>query len=84
MMTTTKASLHRLVDELPERELATAERFLAYLRDTYDPVLRSLEDAPEDDEPLTREDEAAIEEGRAAYRRGETVTLGEYMQQRGL
>lgn len=83
-MTTTKARLHRLVDELPERGLVAADRFLAYLRDAYDPVLRSLEDAPEDDEPLTLADEAAIEEGRAAYQRGETVTLAEYMQQRGL
>ena len=34
-------SLHRLIDELPESELAAAERFLHYLRATTDPVLRA-------------------------------------------
>ena len=35
---TTKATLHELVDALPQSELETAERFLAYLRDTADHV----------------------------------------------
>jgi hypothetical protein len=43
-------SLHRLIDELPESELAAAERFLHYLRATADPVLRALLEAPPDDE----------------------------------
>ena len=80
----TRSRLHHLVDELPESELDAAVRFLEYLRDTGDPLLRSLETAPEDDEPVTPEDEERIREGWAAYRRGETVTLDEYMQQRGL
>ena len=29
---TTKATLHRIIEELPESELVAAERFLAYLR----------------------------------------------------
>jgi hypothetical protein len=33
-------TLHRLIDELPESELAVAERFLNYLRVTADAVLR--------------------------------------------
>ena len=36
-----------------------------------DPVLRALIDAPEDDEPLTPEDIAAIAEAREAAGRGE-------------
>ena len=82
----TRATLHRLVDELPESELDAAARFLEYLRDTYidDPVLRSLRGAPEDDEPLTEEDEERIREGWEAYRGGETLTLDEYERERGL
>lgn len=76
---TTKATLHLLVDELPDDELDAAAQFLERLRDNreYDPVRRALDEAPEDDEPLTPEDEAAIEEGRAQYRRGEYVSAEE-------
>ena len=71
----TKTELHQLVDELPESEIAPAKRFLEYLRDTHaDPVLRSLLMAPEDDEPLTQDDVAAIEEGQAAYRWGDYLS----------
>ena len=69
---TTKTALHRLVDELPDTELDAAARYLAYLRDTCDPLERLLDNAPEDDEPVTPEEEAAIAEGWEAYRRGET------------
>ena len=70
-----KTELHRLVDELPETEVLPAKRFLEYLRDTHDdPVLRSLLQAPEDDEPLTPEDVAAIKEAKSAYRRGGAIS----------
>jgi hypothetical protein len=70
----TRDHLYQLIDELPEGEIRTAERFLAYLRDTYasDPLMRLLDEAPEDDEPLSPEEAAAIAEGMAEYRRGET------------
>jgi hypothetical protein len=42
----TRDILHRLIDELPESELATAKRFLHYLRATADPVLRALLETP--------------------------------------
>jgi predicted transcriptional regulator len=75
---TTKIELHDLVDKLPEEELATAMRFLEYLRDTHaDPVLRALEEAPYDDEPLTDADIAAIEKGKADYRQGRFITSEE-------
>ena len=47
----TRDSFHRLIDELPESELAAAQRFLHYLGATADPVLRALLEAPVDDEP---------------------------------
>lgn len=65
---TTKDALHRLIDELPESELATAWHLLEplrALRAESDPVLRAFLNAPEDDEPLTEEEIAAIEEGEA-------------------
>jgi hypothetical protein len=67
-----KADLHRLIDELPETEEAAARRFLEFLCDR--PHEYSIEDAPFDDEPLTDEDKAALEEARASLRAGEFVT----------
>ncbi len=70
----TRERLYELVDALPEGELSTAARYLDQLRERYetDPLVRLLDGAPEDDEPLTPEEEAAIDEGLAEYRRGET------------
>ena len=48
-----REELHRLVDELPEADLYSAKRFMAYLRNTQSPWLQKLLDAPYDDEPLT-------------------------------
>ena len=64
---TIKEDLHRLVDELPKKELPVAKRYLEYLRNMGDPVLRSFMEAPEDDE----EETAMIEEARREYLRGE-------------
>lgn len=66
--------VHHFVDELPENELAAVERFLRDLRDDGDPFLGALASAPNDDEPLTPQEEAAIAEGTAAIARGETVS----------
>jgi hypothetical protein len=68
-------TLHRLVDALPESELAVAERFLNYLRATADPVLRALLEAPLDDEPETDEERRAVHEAREELARGEVRTL---------
>jgi hypothetical protein len=70
---TTKERLHQLVDELSDDE---AERALGLVENEFDdPVLRAFRDAPEDDEPLTPEDEAALDRSRQEYRRGEGVSL---------
>ena len=39
---TIKEDLHRLVDELPKKELPVAKHYLEYLRNMGDPVLRSF------------------------------------------
>jgi hypothetical protein len=78
-----KEELHRLVDALPEREVAAARRYLEYLRDVgSDPVLRAFMAAPEDDEPLTEEDEAAIREAEEEVARGEVIPWKEYTAER--
>ena len=68
---TIKKDLHRLVDELPKKELPVAKRYLEYLRNMGDPVLRAMLEAPEDDEEETEEERALIEEARREYLRGE-------------
>ena len=60
-MATTRERLHALLDELPDERLEEAGAALALLK------------VPDDDEPTTPEDLAAIARGREAYRRGETI-----------
>jgi hypothetical protein len=79
----TRDTLHRLIDELPESELAAAERFLHYLRATADPVLRALLEAPPDDEPETDEERRAVQEAREDLARGEARTLEEVRRELG-
>lgn len=42
-----------------------------------DPLLLALANAPEDDEPWTEEDEAAVAESRADFAAGRTISLEE-------
>ena len=74
---TIKDELHRLVDELPRNELHGAKRYLEYLRNMGDPVLRALMEAPEDDEPTTPEEDEGAEEARQEYLRGEGISMEE-------
>lgn len=78
---TTREKLHRLVDELAEAELAPTLRLVETQR--HDPMLQALADAPEDDEPWTDEDEAAVAEGRADLAAGRTVSLDEMLRKHG-
>ena len=75
--TDAKAELRRLIDELPDEELHAARRFLEFLRDRADPLLRALRNAPEDDEPLNEEDLQAIREGRADAAAGRVLSTAE-------
>jgi hypothetical protein len=80
----TRDRLHRLIDELPESELTTAERFLHYLRATADPVLRALLEAPLDNEPETDEERQDVQEAREELARREVRTLAEVRRELGL
>ena len=74
---TIKDELHRLVDELPRKELHGAKRFLEYLRNMGDPLLRALMEAPEDDEPTTPEEDEGADEAWQEYLRGEGINMEE-------
>lgn len=79
-----KERLYRLVDQIPEGEVHTAERFLEYLANSDDALLRALMNAPEDDEPLTDADREALEEGRRALDAGDVVSHEELRKAIGL
>ena len=74
---TIKDELHRLVDELQARELHGAKRYLEYLRNMGDPVLRALLEAPEDDEPTTPAEDEGAREAWQEYLRGEAISADE-------
>ena len=71
---TTKDGLRLLVDQLPESEIEAARRYLEYLRDTADPFLRKLLEAPEDDEELSDETLAALEKAEEDFKAGRVVS----------
>jgi hypothetical protein len=71
---TANDTLRQAVEELTELEAEEALAFIAHRRER-DPVIDAFENAPLDNEPLTEEDERALDEAHAAYRRGDTVPL---------
>jgi hypothetical protein len=78
-----KQALHQLIEELPERELHTAEAFLEFLRSRAvgrDARLRTLETAPVDDEPTTSEEDDIAREAWREYQRGEYISADQAKQ----
>ncbi len=72
---TTREELHQLIDTLPERGLEEARRYLEALREAQgDALLARLLLAPEDDEPLTAEEEAALAEAYEDIAAGRVMT----------
>jgi hypothetical protein len=76
--------LHRLVDDMHEGELETVETFIEFVHERGDPVLRALLNAPYDDEPVTDEERAAIQEGLDALEAGDVFTMEEVEKELGL
>jgi hypothetical protein len=72
---TAKEQLRDAVDALSEEEARDALRYLGVRR--VDPVLAAFLAAPIDDEPVTEEEERAVEDAREEYQRGEAVPLDE-------
>lgn len=81
---TVKEKLYHLVNALPETELLAAERYLEYLAHSADPVALALELAPEDDEPVTDADRAAMAEARAELDAGLGIPSEQLKRELGL
>ncbi|MGD9894516.1 MAG: hypothetical protein AB7R89_17855 [Dehalococcoidia bacterium] len=74
----TRQELHELLDAIPDQGLDEARRYLEALNQAKgDPYLARLLIAPEEDEPLTAEEEAGLAEARAEWCRGEFYTADE-------
>jgi hypothetical protein len=58
----TREELHRLLDRIPESDVPTTQKFL---RSLVDPVELAMLLAPEDDEPESGEERAAVEDALA-------------------
>ena len=83
-LSVTRPELHALVDTLPDTELTEAKRYLTGLSTFDDPPLRNALLAPIDDEPLTEEEIAAVEEAKREMERGEHVTMDDMKRELGL
>ena len=79
---TTLKELHTLIDRLPECEWPDARQFLLKHLAKHDPVLHAFLNAPEDDEPETEEERAAMEEAYQDIKAGQAhwVSLAEVKQ----
>lgn len=78
---TNREKLHRLVDQLDEAEVTPTLRLVETQR--HDPLLHALANAPEDDEPWTDADEAAVAESRADFAEGRTLSHEEMLRKHG-
>jgi len=84
-MSMDREDLYRIIDEIPEGELAGVRRYLKYVRDVgQDPVRYALDNASLDDEPETEEERRAVEEGKADIRAGRTMSSEELKKELGL
>jgi len=80
-MAITREQARELLDAVPDERLDAA---VAALEPLADPMLVVLMNAPEDDEPLTDEDRAAIAEGKADIARGDVVSADEMKRRFGI
>ena len=77
-----RATLHHLIDRIPEDELPAAQRFLEYL--ATNPAYRVTLSAPPDDEPVTSGDAEAIAKAREDIRAGRSVSHDDVLREFGL
>jgi hypothetical protein len=84
MQENSKTELHRLIDALPERDTKAAKRLLEYfLGKTGDPLLQALFYAPEDEEPLDKEDLEHLGEAERDLAEGRVVAWEDVKKELG-
>jgi hypothetical protein len=81
-LTPEQQQLVELAARVPSVDIPTAKRVLEAL--IGDPFWRALESAPYDDEEVTPEDEAALAEAEAEFRRGESTPHEEILREFGI
>lgn len=79
-----KERLYRLIDRIPDEDVRAAERYLEYLTDLGDPFMRALMNAPEEDEVISPDEEAAVQEGLDDIAAGRVHSLDEVKEELGL
>jgi len=79
-----KQHAHKLIERLPDSQIATAVRFLEFM--LLDPVARAVSTAPVDEEPVTEEDRARFQGGKAwfAQRGGKGIPMKDVLGEFGL
>ncbi len=77
-------SLHRLIDNLPEQDVPTATRVLEALRATGDPVRWALDNARIDDEPDQDDFDGGLTEARQEVEAGRGISTEELRRRLGL
>jgi hypothetical protein len=76
--------LVEIVSRLPGKELHAALRYVQFLEEESDPVLRMLRHAPIDDEEETEEERRLVEEARAEMKAGKGRPWSEVRAELGL
>ena len=80
----TRQELKDLIDCVPTDELIVVKRYIQYVVDMQDPVLRSLLDAPVDDEPTSESDVAMLQEAREDIAAGRLTPAKELYRELGI
>ena len=77
---TAKQQLRERIETFSEEEAAEALRLLDQRAD---PLMRFLDEAPLDDEPVTPEEEALVQKAREEIARGELISADEIRREFG-
>jgi len=77
-----KQHAHELIDQLDPAQVSAVVPLLQFM--LLDPVSRSLAAAPVEQEPISPEEAAALDEARAALDRGERISHEDILREFGL
>jgi hypothetical protein len=77
-----KKHAHELIDQLDPAQVSAVVPLLQFM--LLDPVSRSLAAAPVEQEPVSPEEAAALDEARAALDRGERISHEDILREFGL
>jgi hypothetical protein len=80
MSDTRRQHAHQLIDRLPEAQLSA---LVGLLETIVDPVAAALRNAPTDDEPVTEEEERAINEAREWLKRNPGIPFEQVVAELG-